>query len=155
MLCNSQYEMPCMHCIFSAVLLSLTPRCAGWCACMSSQTVTLTTGPLVIALRPDNVPAGHVWPPTATSIETIAASYVPVAAGQSGVRLFNLSPDTAAAGANTRETNLMKALFWCKTLCNCNTVVILPGQTEDRPHKEETPSLDLLSVCRDDCQRKG
>jgi hypothetical protein len=48
-----------------------------------------------------------------------------------------------------------ESTFWCKTLCNCNTVVILPGQTEDRPHKEEIPSLDLLSVCRDDCQRKG
>jgi hypothetical protein len=49
-------------------------------------------GPLVIALRPDNVPVGHQWPPTPTSIELIAASYVPTPAGSSGVRLFNLSP---------------------------------------------------------------
>jgi hypothetical protein len=60
--------------------------------------VALTTGPLVIALRPDNVPVGHYWPPTATSIELIAASYTPTPAGTSGVRLMNLSPDTAAAG---------------------------------------------------------
>ena len=58
----------------------------------SLKTVTLTPGPLVIALRPDNVPVGHNWPPTATSIETIAASYVPTQSGTAGVRLFNLSP---------------------------------------------------------------
>ena len=60
-----------------------------------TKTVTLTPGPLVIALRPDNVPVGHNWPPTATSIETIAASYVPTRAGTAGVRLFNLSPVSA------------------------------------------------------------
>ena len=32
------------------------------------------------------------------SIETIAASYIPSPAGTSAVRLFNLSPDTPAAG---------------------------------------------------------
>ena len=61
-------------------------------ATLLTQSVTLTTGPLVIALRPDNVPSGHQWPPTAKSIELIAASYVPTPAGSAGVRLFNLSP---------------------------------------------------------------
>ena len=61
-------------------------------ALLLTQSVSLTTGPLVIALRPDNVPVGHQWPPTATSLELIAASYLPAPAGSSGVRLFNLSP---------------------------------------------------------------
>ena len=50
-------------------------------ALLLSQSVSLTTGPLVIALRPDNVPVGHQWPPTATSLELIAASYLPTPAG--------------------------------------------------------------------------
>lgn len=62
------------------------------------QPVTLTPGPLVVALRADNVPAGHVWPPTSTSIEAIAASYTPAPAGSSAVRLVNLSPDLQYAG---------------------------------------------------------
>lgn len=50
-----------------------------------------------MALRPDNVPVGHNWPPTDTSIELIAASYVPSPAGTASVRLFSLSPSTASA----------------------------------------------------------
>ena len=39
----------------------------------------LTPGPLVVTLKPDNVPAGHSWPPMcqqggACSLELIAAS---------------------------------------------------------------------------------
>ena len=63
-----------------------------------TKAVALTPGPLVVALRPANVPVGHYWPPTATSIELIAASYVAGAAGTANVRLFNLSPTTAGAG---------------------------------------------------------
>ena len=67
---------------------------------MLTTSATLTTGPLVIALRPDNVPAGHIWPPSAVSIEAIAASYTPGPSGSAAVRLFNLSPtyDTSGIG---------------------------------------------------------
>eukprot|EP01052_Picozoa_sp_SAG31_P012347 SAG31_NODE_720_length_12587_cov_15.393114_11_plen_323_part_00 len=46
-----------------------------------TKTVSLTTGPLVVALRADNVPSGHYWPPTEGSVELIAASYTPGPAG--------------------------------------------------------------------------
>ena len=59
--------------------------------------VALTPGPLVIVLRPDNVPAGHKWPPTNTSLELIAASYVAPPTGVAAIRIFNLSPDTLGA----------------------------------------------------------
>ena len=62
-----------------------------------TTSVTLTSGPLVVALRPDNVPSGHYWPPTQTSLELIAGSYTPGRAGTANVRLFNLSPSTTAA----------------------------------------------------------
>ena len=75
---------------FAAASATVTIASGG--KTLLSKTVTLTPGPLVIALRPDNVPVGHNWPPTATSIETIAASYVPTQSGTAGVRLFNLSP---------------------------------------------------------------
>lgn len=42
-----------------------------------TKIVPLARGPLVIALRADNVPDGHYWPPTDASIELIAASYTP------------------------------------------------------------------------------
>jgi hypothetical protein len=67
-----------------------------------NRAITLTTGPLVIALRPDNVPVGHIWPPTAVSIETIAASYTPAPSGAAAVRLFNLSPTFDTTGIGMR-----------------------------------------------------
>eukprot|EP01052_Picozoa_sp_SAG31_P040432 SAG31_NODE_5852_length_2296_cov_0.827947_2_plen_198_part_00 len=67
-------------------------------------TMPLTPGPLVVALRADS--AGHIWPPTATSIETIAASYVPAPRGSAGVRLFNLAPGVAYAGFRTATAPL-------------------------------------------------
>lgn len=63
-----------------------------------NKAIVLTTGPLVISLRPDNVPAGHMWPPTGVSIETIAASYTPAPSGAAAVRLFNLSPTFDTSG---------------------------------------------------------
>jgi hypothetical protein len=54
--------------------------------------IPLTPGPLVVVVK-------DMWPPTGfTNVETIAASYVPPSAPNSGVRLFNLSPDTKQAG---------------------------------------------------------
>ncbi len=76
--------------LFKAAPATLEISSGG--ALLLTQSVTLTTGPLVIALRPDDVPTGHQWPPTATSVELIAASYVPGPAGSASVRLFNLSP---------------------------------------------------------------
>lgn len=52
----------------------------------------LTPGPLVVVVK-DSWPPSQPW-----NVETIAASYVPSNDGMSGVRLFNLSPDTQSAG---------------------------------------------------------
>ena len=70
---------------------------------LSLPGAPLTPGPLVVAAK---CPAsagptqGTCWPPSdkqlGGSVETIAASYVPPTNG-SGVRLFNLSPDTTSA----------------------------------------------------------
>eukprot|EP01051_Picozoa_sp_SAG22_P013437 SAG22_NODE_1504_length_4277_cov_4.550503_3_plen_432_part_00 len=81
--------------VYKAASATLTVEVAG--KVLLTKTVTLTTGPLVVALRPDNVPVGHYWPPTDTSIELVAVSYVPSPAGTAAVRLFNLSPSTASA----------------------------------------------------------
>ena len=62
-------------------------------------TMPLTPGPLIIALRADST--AHLWPPTATSIETIAASYVPAPRGSAEVRLFNLAAGISYAGFKT------------------------------------------------------
>ena len=53
--------------------LSQTPGYPGHLIFTTLLLLNYRTGPLVIALRPDNVPVGHMWPPTAVSIETIAA----------------------------------------------------------------------------------
>ena len=54
--------------------------------------IPLTPGPLVVVVK-------DYWPPkTERNIETIAAAYAPPTAPNSGVRLFNLSPDTQQAG---------------------------------------------------------
>lgn len=54
-------------------------------------SIPLTPGPLVVVAK-------NMWPPNTTfSVETIAASYVPIESG-AAVRLFNLSPDTINAG---------------------------------------------------------
>jgi len=61
-------------------------------ALLVSVTRLLTPGPLVVVIK-------DYWPVSVDSnVETIAASYVPPAAGMSGARLFNLSPDTQTAG---------------------------------------------------------
>eukprot|EP01051_Picozoa_sp_SAG22_P009557 SAG22_NODE_804_length_7097_cov_173.117176_2_plen_433_part_00 len=62
---------------------------------------SLTPGPLVIVLKGFD-----------RTIEAIAASYVPPPAGMAGVRLFNLSPDTATAGACAGRALCMKS-FTC------------------------------------------
>lgn len=80
--------------IFSNGAAEIEISCGG--SVVLSQPITLTPGPLVVALRAP--PAGLMWPPTTTSIEAIAASYVPSAAGESEVRLFNLSPGLENAG---------------------------------------------------------
>ena len=62
-----------------------------------TKTIPLTPGPLVVVVK-------DFWPPhDGHNVETIAASYVPVD-GVTGVRLFNLSPDTMLAGM-TRNGN--------------------------------------------------
>ena len=70
---------------------------------LSLPGAPLTPGPLVVAVKcPANAGkvSGACWPPSdkqlGGSVETIAASYVPPVKG-SGVRLFNLSPDTTSA----------------------------------------------------------
>ena len=54
--------------ITTFVAASATVTIASGGKTLLTKTVTLTPGPLVIALRPDNVPVGHNWPPTATSL---------------------------------------------------------------------------------------
>jgi len=59
-----------------------------------SKQIPLTPGPLVVVTKGS-------WPPvhSLTSVETIAASYIPVPEPDtSGVRLFNLADDVAEAG---------------------------------------------------------
>lgn len=70
---------------------------------LSLPGAPLTPGPLVVAVKCPAAAgkvAGSCWPPSdkqlGGSVETIAASYVPPKNG-SGVRLFNLSPDTTSA----------------------------------------------------------
>jgi len=55
------------------------------------QSITLTFGPLLIALTGG-------YPLNNNTVETIAASYVPRPRGKSGVRLVNLAPDVKSAG---------------------------------------------------------
>ena len=60
--------------------------------------IPLTPGPLVAALKAPSEGSNSLWPPNSPHFfETIAASYVQ-SASTSKVRLFNLSPDTKAAG---------------------------------------------------------
>ena len=80
--------------------------------------VALTPGPLVVALKPDNNPVGHNWPPTNTSIELVAASYIAAPPGVAAVRLFNLSPDTALAGMSAASKSI------------CNGVKYVPSPTD-------------------------
>ena len=69
-------------------------------ALLLETEIPLTPGPLVVVIK-------DYWPPiNPYNVETIAASYVPVASG-SGARLFNLSPDTPSAGMNIGTTTLV------------------------------------------------
>jgi hypothetical protein len=68
-----------------------------------STVIPLTPGPLVVVVK-------DTWPPhNSSNVDTIAASYVPTIVG-SGVRLFNLSPDTFMAsmssGGSTLASNI-------------------------------------------------
>lgn len=63
--------------------------------------IPLTPGPLVVVVK-------DMWPPKVPSnVETIAASYVPPTPPNSGVRLFNLSPDTPQAGLQSNGKTLV------------------------------------------------
>eukprot|EP00759_Apiculatamorpha_spiralis_P021833 PhF_6_TR26349/c0_g1_i2/m.37938 len=65
-----------------------------------SAKIPLTPGPLVVVTK-------DFWPPKFPyNVETIAASYVPNPLS-SGVRLFNLSPDTKAAGMSENGKTLV------------------------------------------------
>eukprot|EP01050_Picozoa_sp_SAG11_P020192 SAG11_NODE_3363_length_2498_cov_3.248020_1_plen_94_part_00 len=65
------------------------------------KAIPLTPGPLVVVVKVAAsvvANASAYWPPSLPdSVETVAASYVEGSTG-SKVRLFNLSPDTKAAG---------------------------------------------------------
>jgi hypothetical protein len=92
--------------LFSAGPATVTVAEAGSGSPLLSATVTLTPGPLVLALRADNTRGpGTYWPPTQHSLESIAASYVPSAAGTSSIRLFNLSPNTPFAGLKSQSSS--------------------------------------------------
>lgn len=70
-----------------------------------TKEIPLTPGPLVVAIKvalnQDPSDPSKYWPPNEPDqIETIAASYPPTT-GQASVRLFNLSPDTKAAGMSS------------------------------------------------------
>jgi hypothetical protein len=70
-----------------------------------STVIPLTPGPLVVVIK-------DFWPPTSyTNVETIAASYVPVSSG-SGVRLFNLSPDTPSAFMKVNGTIVVEDIAY-------------------------------------------
>lgn len=72
-------------------------------ALLLSTVIPLTPGPLVVVIK-------DYWPPhVASNVETIAASYIPVSSG-SGVRLFNLSPDTPSAGMSVNGTVLIEGV---------------------------------------------
>lgn len=72
-------------------------------ALLLSTVIPLTPGPLVVVIK-------DYWPPQQESnVETIAASYVPVTSG-SGVRLFNLSPDTQTAGMSVNGTIVVEGI---------------------------------------------
>ena len=67
----------------------------------------LPPGPLVVALK-------GTWPlKFDTSIEAIAASYVSPPAGSAGVRLFNLSPNTAMAGWTRDGQTVADGVSFC------------------------------------------
>lgn len=67
---------------------------------LSVSDIPLTPGPLVVVLKCINAKDTCAWPPASTqlggSVETIAASFTPVAQG-AVARLFNLAPTTPAA----------------------------------------------------------
>jgi hypothetical protein len=67
-----------------------------------TKTIPLTPGPLVVVIK-------DLWPPLkASSIETIAASYVPEPIPtDSGVRLFNLASDVEMAGMKSGKATLV------------------------------------------------
>ena len=67
--------------------------------------IPLTPGPLVVVTK-------NYWPPNNqfTSIETIAASYVPPVGPDTGVRLFNLSPDTEQVGMSVNGKVLVDGI---------------------------------------------
>eukprot|EP01052_Picozoa_sp_SAG31_P033015 SAG31_NODE_3680_length_3993_cov_1.941463_3_plen_410_part_00 len=112
---------------FKAASASLTIATGG--TTLLTQQVTLTPGPLVVALRPDNNPPGHYWPPTKTSIELIAASYSPTPTGTSGARLMNLSPDTDVAGEHLPVFCICSQTIYslCRCLKHPHTVGITRG----------------------------
>ena len=79
---------------------------------LSIPGAPLTPGPLVVAIKCPDAPSpfsGTCWPPSdkqlGGSVETIAASFVPPTQG-SGVRLFNLSPDTPLASLDVAQSVL-------------------------------------------------
>lgn len=89
---------------FGAGVAQVTLAVAGGGSPLLSLHVTLTSGPLVLMLRADTTQGGgHYWPPTANSLEPIAASYTPSASHSAAVRLFNLSPDTPFAGFRSNQ----------------------------------------------------
>ena len=64
-----------------------------------TTTIPLPAGPLVVVVK-------DFWPPAHPyNVETITASYVPNT-NSSGIRLFNLSPDTKSAGIQAGGTTL-------------------------------------------------
>ena len=67
----------------------------------------LPPGPLVVALK-------GTWPLNFdTGVEAIAASYVSPPAGSSGVRLFNLSPNTVMAGLTRDGQTVANGVSFC------------------------------------------
>jgi hypothetical protein len=113
------------------------------------KAIALTTGPLVIALRPDNVPEGHMWPPTAVSVETIAASYTPAPSGAAAVRLFNLSPtfDTGGIGMSVNGKSVTAGVkyadssAWVPVPTGQDTFTILAGDGKGLATATGTPPL--------------
>jgi hypothetical protein len=70
-----------------------------------TTTISLTPGPLVIVTK-------DYWPPAYPyNIEVIAASYPPAKSG-SGVRLFNLSPDTPSADMSSGGVTLVLDILY-------------------------------------------
>ena len=84
-------------------------------ALLSNHSIPLTPGPLVVAVKANiGLVNRSAWPPNdGTNVETIAASYVPPAnSNQSGVRLFNLSPDTDLAELSDGSTTLVQGVSY-------------------------------------------